>query len=122
METTKEPPTNAPIKDSERVKLEYELIEFGNKAVKELVKEIRRTKGVCTKFCRKVLITYNRYQTTAKKRLYELPEHEQYLKQLQSRWQEDELGIQMIKRLDEKVLRTVMAQAAVSNHLLEYQQ
>ena len=35
LETTKEPPANAPTKDSERVKLEYELIEFGNKAAEE---------------------------------------------------------------------------------------
>ena len=60
METTKEPPSNAPIKDLERVKLEYELIEFSSKAMKELVKEVQRIKGVCTEFCRKVLTTYNR--------------------------------------------------------------
>ena len=73
LETTKEPPTNAPIKDSERVKLEYELIEFGNKVVQELIREYQRTKGVYTEFCRKVLTTYNCYQTSAKKRLDELP-------------------------------------------------
>ena len=39
LETTKEPPADAPIKDSERVKLEYELIGFGNKAIEELIKE-----------------------------------------------------------------------------------
>ena len=44
LKTTKEPPANAPIKDSERVKLEYELIEFGNKAVEELLKASERTK------------------------------------------------------------------------------
>ena len=38
LETTKEPPVNAPIKDSERVKLEYELIKFGNKATEELIR------------------------------------------------------------------------------------
>ena len=32
LETTKEPLANAPIKDLEIVKLEYELIEFGSKA------------------------------------------------------------------------------------------
>ena len=31
LETTKEPPANAPIKESERVKLEYELIGLGTK-------------------------------------------------------------------------------------------
>ena len=48
LETTKEPPANAPIKDLERVKLEYGLIEFGNKAVEELIRASQRTKGVFT--------------------------------------------------------------------------
>ena len=39
LETTKEPP-DAPIKDLETVKLEYELIEFGSKAAEELVKAV----------------------------------------------------------------------------------
>ena len=47
LETTKKPPTDAPIKDLEIVKMEYELIEFGSKAAEELVKAVRRTKGVC---------------------------------------------------------------------------
>ena len=72
-------------------------------------------------FCRKVLTTYNHCQTSSKKGLDELPEHEEYLKQLQARWWEDELGIQLIKSLDGRVLKNVIAQAAVSNHLLEDQ-
>ena len=68
-----------------------------------------------------MLTTYNRYQTYAKNRLDELLEHEEYLKQLQARWQEDELGIQLIKSLDERVLKNVISQATVSNHLLEDQ-
>ena len=50
LEITKEYPANAPIKDSERVKIEYELIEFGNKDAEEMIKEAQRTKGVCTEF------------------------------------------------------------------------
>ena len=69
LETTNEPPANAPIKDVETVKLEYELIEFWSKAAEELVKVVWRTKGVCAEFCRKVLITYNRCQTFAKRKL-----------------------------------------------------
>ena len=46
LETTKEPPVDAPIKELEIVKLEYELIEFGSKAAEELVKAVRKTKGV----------------------------------------------------------------------------
>ena len=40
---------------------------------------------------------------------------------MQVRWQEDEQGIQLVKGLDEKVLKTVIAQAAVRSHLLEDQ-
>ena len=69
LETTKEALANAPIKDLETVKLEYELLEFGIKTAEELVKAVRRTKGVYTKFCRKVLTTYICCQTFAKKRL-----------------------------------------------------
>ena len=57
LETTKEHPVNVPIKDFERLKLEYELIEFGNKAVEEQIRASQRTKGVCTEFYRKVLTT-----------------------------------------------------------------
>ena len=46
LETTNETPTNALIKDSERVKLEYELIGYGNKDVEELIKVSQRTKCV----------------------------------------------------------------------------
>ena len=48
LETNKEPPTGVPIKDLERVKLEYELIEFASNAAEELVNIVKRTKGVCT--------------------------------------------------------------------------
>ena len=40
LETTKEPPTNSPIKDLETVKLEYELIEFKSKAAEGLAKAV----------------------------------------------------------------------------------
>ena len=69
LETAKEPPADAPIKDVEAVKLEYELIEFGSKAAEESVKAVRRTKGVCAEFYRKVLTTCNHCQTFAKGRL-----------------------------------------------------
>ena len=50
-----------------------------------------------------------------------MPDHEGFLKQLQVRWLEDEQSIQLVKGLDEKVLKTVIAQVAVSSHLLEDQ-
>ena len=69
LETTKGPLADAPIKDLEIVKLEYELIEFGSKAAEELVKVVRKTKGVCAEFYRKVITTYNHCQTYARRRL-----------------------------------------------------
>ena len=50
-----------------------------------------------------------------------MPDSEGFLKQLQEIWQEDEQGIQLVKGLDEKALKNVIAQAAVSSHLLEDQ-
>ena len=81
----------------------------------------QRTKGVCTEFCRKVLTNYNRYQTYSKKRIDELPKYEEHLKQLHAQWREDELSIQLIKSMDEREIKNAISQAAVNNHLLEYQ-
>ena len=120
LETTKEPLGNTPVKYLERVQLEYELIGFGNKAAEKLIDAVKRTKDQCMEFCKKVLTTYNRCQTSSKKRLDELPTHKEHLKQLHARFQKDELGIQLIKSLDEKVLKSVNAQVAVRNCLLEY--
>ena len=72
-------------------------------------------------FCEKILTTHNRCQTYSNKRFDELPAHEEHLKQLHDRLQEDELGIQLIKILDEKVLKSVISQAAVRKFLLEDQ-
>ena len=50
-----------------------------------------------------------------------LLEHEMFLKQLQERCNEDEQAIQQVKELDEKILKTKIAHAVVSIHLLEDQ-
>ena len=93
LETTKEPPENTLVKDSERIHLEYELIGFGNKAVEKLVEAVKKTNQQCMEFCEKVLTTHNMCQTSSKKRLDGLPVHEEHLKQLHAILQEDELGI-----------------------------
>ena len=121
VETNKEPPAYVPPKDLETIKLEYELIEFASKATEELVKVARKTKNACAEFCRKVLITYNRCQISASRRLEVLPEHEIFLKQLQEQCNEDEQAIQLVNKFDEEVLKTEIAHAIVSSHLLEDQ-
>ena len=44
-----------------------------------------------------------------------------FLKHLQERCNEDEHALQQVKELDEKILKTEVAHAAVSIHLLEDQ-
>ena len=68
-----------------------------------------------------MLITHNKCQTSSAKRLQDFPAHEEHLKHLHDRPQEDELSIQLIKGLNEKVIKSMVAQAAVSNFLLEDQ-
>ena len=120
METTKEPSENTPVKALEILQLEYELIGFSNRAAEKMIESVHKTIDKCKEFSKKVLTTYNRCQTSSKRRLDELPPHEEQLKQLHARFQEDELGIQLIKNLDERVIKNVIAQAVVSNFILEY--
>ena len=80
---------------------------------------MKNTKVACAEYCVRVLSTYNRCQISAKKRLDVLPEHELFLKHLQDRYQEDEQEIQLVKDLDEWILKNAMSHAAVSIHLLE---
>ena len=49
------------------------------------------------------------------------PNHEEHLKYLHDRLQEDGLHIQLIKGLNEEVVKGLVAQAVVSNFLLEDQ-
>ena len=53
------------------------------------------------------------------KRLEAFPKHEMFLKHLQDKCNEDEQAIQQVKELDEKILKTEVAHAAMSIHLLE---
>ena len=69
VETNKESPTDISVTDPEMIKLEYKLIEFASKAAEELIKAVRKTKNACAEFCRRVLLTYNRCQTSAAWRL-----------------------------------------------------
>ena len=82
---------------------------------------MKRTQGSCVEFCRRVLLTYNRCQTSTAKRLEALPGHEVFLKHLQDKRNEDEQAIQRVRELDETILNTKVAHVAVSIHLLEYQ-
>ena len=82
---------------------------------------MKKTKGACVEYYRRVFATYNRCQTSVEKRLDVIPEHELFLEHLQNRYQEDEQEIQQVKDLDEWILKNAVAHATVSMHLLEDQ-
>ena len=120
-ETNKDFPTELTVKDQHNLKQEYDLLEFVINVAEEFKKTVKKTKGACAEYCRRVLATDNRCHTFAEKRLDVIPEHELFLEHLQNMYQEDEQQLQQVKDLDEWILKNVVAHAAVSIHLLEDQ-
>ena len=117
LEVNKESPENAPVKNPERLQLEYDLMNFSNRAAKRLIEALEKTLDKCGEFYKKVIVIHNKCQTSSAKRLHEFPAHEKHLKQLHDWLQEDELNIQLIKGLNEMVIKSMVAQAVVSNFL-----
>ena len=97
------------------------MLEFAINTTEEFKKAVKKTRGACTEYCRRVLVTYNRCQVVAEQRLDALPEHELFTEMIQIGYQEDEKKIQQVKDLDEKILKDAVAHAAVSIYLLEDQ-
>ena len=60
LENNEETPTELPSKDRQALKQDYDLLEFSINISKELKKDVRKMKGACTEFFRRLLITYNR--------------------------------------------------------------
>ena len=102
------------------MKRDHDLLEFVINTAEEFKKTVKKMRGACTEYCRRVLVTYNRCQVAAEQRLDGLLEHEMFIEQLQSRYQEDEQKIQQVKDLDEQILKNAVAHSPVSIHLLEY--
>ena len=93
------------------------MLEFAINTTEEFKKAVKKTRGACTEYCRRVLITYNRCQVAAEQILYALPEHELFIEMLQSRYQEDEQRIQQVKVLDEQIPKNEVAHSVVSVQL-----
>ena len=90
IETNEETPAKLPVKDQQSLKQDYDLLEFAINTAEEFKKTMKKTRGACDEHCRRVLVTYNRCQVAAEQRLDAIPEHELFIEQLQSRYQEDE--------------------------------
>ena len=84
-----------------------------------MIEAIKKTIDKCNEFSKKVLTTHNKCQTSSKRRMDELLPHEEHLKKLHARFQEEELDIQLIKNIDERVIKYVISQATLINCLLE---
>ena len=82
---------------------------------------MKKTKGACTEFFRRALVTYNRCQVEDEHRLPEFPDHDTFTGMLQTRHQEGEAKVQCIIALDEPILRNEIGHAAISVQLLEEQ-
>ena len=88
------------LKDQQSLKQEYDLLEFAINVAEEFKKIVKKTKGACAKYYRRVLATYNRCQFSAERRLDSIPKHKLFIEHLQNRYQEDEQEIQQVKDLD----------------------
>ena len=82
-ENNEEVPAELPSKDKQALKRDYDLIEFAINTTEDFKKTVKKTKGACTEFFRRALVTYNRCQVEAEQRLYEFPDHDSFVEMLQ---------------------------------------
>ena len=60
LKNNEETPAELPAKDQQALKWDYDLLEFSINTAEDFKKAIKKTKGACTDFFRRLLITYNR--------------------------------------------------------------
>ena len=80
-------------KDQQALRQDYDLLEFSINTAEEFKKAVKKTKGACAEFFRRLLITYNRCQVEAKQRMDTFPYHSLFLEIFQRRYQGDEQRI-----------------------------
>ena len=60
LENKEETPAELPSKDTQALKWDYDLLEFAINTAEDFKKSVKKTKGACTEFFKRLLITYNR--------------------------------------------------------------
>ena len=78
IETNEELPVDLPVKDRQSLQEDYDLLDFAINTAEEF----KKMRGACVEYCRRVLVTYNRCQVSAEKRLDMIPECELFIKHL----------------------------------------
>ena len=82
LENNEETPAELPSKDKQALKRDYNLIEFAINTAEDFKKAVKKTKGACTEFFRRFLITYNQFQVEAEQRLDDFPDHNSFVEML----------------------------------------
>ena len=59
-------------------------MEFSINTAEEFKKTVKKRKGLCAKYYKRVLVTYNRCHVFEEKRLDAIPEHELIIEHLQN--------------------------------------
>ena len=121
LENDEETPAELPSKDQQALKQDYNLVEFAINTVEDFKKAVKKTKGLCIEFFRRLLITYKQCQIEAEERIEAFPDHDAFVERLQKRFQEEEAKVQDIKSLDDQILRSEVDHPAINVQLLEDQ-
>ena len=79
IETNEETPAELPVKHQQSLKQDYDFLEFAINTTEEFKKTVKKMRGACVEYCRRVLVTYNRCQVATEKRLDAVPEHELFI-------------------------------------------
>ena len=82
LEANEEIPVDLPAKDQQGLKQDYDLLEFSINTAENFKNAVKKTKGACTEFCRRLLITYNRCQVAVEQRIDAFPEHDLFIEML----------------------------------------
>ena len=82
LEANEEIPVDLPAKDQQGLKQYYDLLEFAINTAEEFKKVVKKMKGSCIEFCRRLLITYNRCQVAAEQRIDAFLDHDLFIDML----------------------------------------
>ena len=82
LDNNEEAPVELPTKDQQALKRDYNLVEFAINTTEHFKKEVKKTKGLCIEFFRRLLITYNRCQIETEERLEYFPDHDAFVELL----------------------------------------
>ena len=65
LENNEETPVELPSKDRQALQQDYDLLEFAINTTEDFKRAVKKMKGACTEFFRRLMITYNHFQIEA---------------------------------------------------------